>query len=72
MKVLDLKKLINDKKTGAYFINISDKEILEKKINEAKEEGLFHKNKIAYTYTIHENYIVLILSKSIYNLMKGN
>ena len=71
MKVLDVKELINNRKTGLYYININDKEVLEKKLKEARAEGLLQKNNITYSYTIHKHYIALILSSSICNLIKN-
>lgn len=70
MNELDIKRLIKDKKTGLYLIDINDKDIMEKQLDEAKAEGLLQENRIAYTYTIHENYISLILSNGIYELVK--
>ena len=70
MDRLDIKRLIKDKKTGLYLIDINDKEIIEKNLDEARAEGLLQENRITYTYTIHENYISLILSRAICKLVK--
>ena len=70
MNRLDIKRLIKDKRTGLYLIDINDKDIIENKLEEARAEGLLKENKMTYTYTIHESYISLILSKAIGRLVK--
>lgn len=61
MNLLDLKSLIKDRKIGSYYIQTSERELLERQLNEAKKEGLLYKNKITYTYVVCKNYIILIL-----------
>lgn len=68
-KTIDIEHEIINKKSGSHYINLNDREKLDNILNELHKKDLFNKYDMSYTYTVHDDYIVLVLYK-IFEFMK--
>lgn len=62
---LNIKDEIINKRGGSHFIKKEEQKLLNKLLDNLHVEGLFDKYNMTYTYTVHEDYIVLILYRQL-------
>lgn len=61
---INIENEIIDKKSGAHYINITDKENLDSELNRLHNKGIFDKYKMSYVYVVHDKHITLVLHKA--------
>lgn len=62
---LDLSKKIINKEYGSYYIKLEDKEKLVKEIEECSNKNLWNKHEVSYSYIVNDDYICLVLHKTL-------
>lgn len=64
-KEVDIKQEVINKRCGVYHFSKDSIGALEDKLKEIKEEGLFDKYDMSYTWREDDDYIIFILHKSL-------
>nr|DAE48200.1 MAG TPA: hypothetical protein [Caudoviricetes sp.] len=63
-KTINIENEIIDKKSGAHYINVTDKENLDSELNRLHNKGIFDKYKMSYVYVVSGKHITLVLHKA--------
>lgn len=63
--LLNLKEEVINKRTGSHRIRLEDREKLEEQLKKLRDNNLLDENDMTYTYTIEDEYILLILYRPI-------
>lgn len=62
---LNLKEEIINQRVGSHRLRLEDKEKLEAQLKKLRDNNLLEEKEMAYTYTIEDEYILLILYRPI-------
>lgn len=65
MSSIDISEEIKNKRSGSHYIKLEDKELLKEQLKILKQENVFNKYQMSYTYTELEDCILLIIHKQV-------
>lgn len=62
-ETIDIEEEIINKRVGSHYIKLSEEGNLKYILNRLREDDLFNKYKMNYTYVVREEYILLVLHR---------
>lgn len=63
-KIIDIKQEVINNRSGVHHIRKDNKRTLKNRLKELREEDLFNKHDMSYTWRETEDYILLLIHKS--------
>ncbi|MFR4825594.1 MAG: hypothetical protein ACLUBI_12570 [Clostridium sp.] len=70
MKSVDILQEIINQRSGSHYIRLEDKELLNEELKILHDDLIFDKYKMSYVYRELEDSILLVIHKSLYELIQ--